>query len=919
MFRLKRRRKIPQREPSKPKKLNARLSLSALRYAFDAVCALLLFAALAQTSVIVVVGLGRPIPLPPQILADASRKLESYGLKAKCDRVYFDLTGGILVKNIRLTDSRGNNLLTAAQAYLHIPPESIENDSPEPDTIRIDDASVVLPAYVSESGTSQPIAQNISAIGFVGGHSIHVAALQGKIAAIPTSMRNGFDIRIAETARAKNTTAVQTNIPRTLLPRLKIFANACTSQGEIDGAILSLAPERDLSKVNAFFFAKSLSRDDWKVENLSARFPIGKNLVLGKTELFADSFEWKALSLSNLQITSVEPIKIPSNSDFAKNVSAKASVSAASVIFRGETAKGISLHLNRLPSFFSASACFTLDGNPEHLSIAKPDGGTSEIEYECTTTLETCVRIAKLPREQIENRLAVSQPFRVTGKASLPSGIKGWKTDFELWVRGMNAKGYDFDSLYGKGTARRNFLKLTKISARSGDSQAEGTYTQDFTTMDWRMDIKGSVFPPELTPMLGHWWSTIWPDFTFDGPRATADLSIQGNWRHRHYAIVKGDVTFGRIMYNGVRIDNGSLKLNVGEDFVDIYDLAANTENGGVRGRLSWLLRRDDDMMTVVANVISDAPVTDVDKAFGSPLKTLIPDWVFLNPPKLVFRGNFEKLAPGEWRDTIYAEGNSGPGSWHGVPFDAIAASVWVVGGNTMISISDCMLLSGRLNGGIEVVPAEKGSLVKMNLALDETNFTPTMKALHSLGGKKKDSDAQEKAGKVKLVFSGSAITDDFVNTLNGSGHFLIHDAELGKIKVFGALSTLLDSIGLTSGTFSLNSVKSKFTIQNGLAKLRHGELGGPAIRIEARGSLALTTGDLDFDAKVFLLSGSESSLVNALGAIITPVGYISELSLKGTMDEPTWRFKLDPRNLFKSSPASQEKQKPVADESMKQ
>ena len=38
---------------------------------------------------------------------------------------------------------------------------------------------------------------------------------------------------------------------------------------------------------------------------------------------------------------------------------------------------------------------------------------------------------------------------------------------------------------------------------------------------------------------------------------------------------------------------------------------------------------------------------------------------------------------------------------------------------------------------------------------------------------------------------------------------------------------------------------------------------------------------------------------VNLFSAILSPFGYILELSLKGTLDEPVWRFKIDPRNLF--------------------
>jgi hypothetical protein len=898
MFSLKRKRKAQSPTQSKPRGLCVCTLYAAAKYAVDAVCILLSLVALAQITLIAVLELGMEIPIPAGTLRHFSGAVAPYGLKVSCDRAYFDFTGGFRIRNLRVTDLQGNNLFIAAQIYAHIPTERLQAGSPDLDTLLVDDASVILPAYLSETGTDLQVVDDISASATICGRTVSVDALQGKVAAMPVAIISGFEFRTGQGNASGTGKVAQKSVPQIVLPGLRRLANACSALNDINGPILFIEPAKDLSDFFVTGLAQGVKRNDWKLTDVSTSFSIGRDRVLRNARLYAASFEYRDAEASIVQIKSCGPIILPENLDSFKNLSVDAEAFVSEIRFKSEIIGGVSISASRMPGVITAHAACQLDGYLECFTVTKPDGGSADVEYDLTANLGTCIRIGKLPKERITSRLSAQSPFRVEGSASIPPDFKGWKADFTVQARDLIVRGYPIDDIRAKGSARQGFVKFGTVSAHSGLSWAEGTYSQDFKTFDWRLDIRGAVYPPELEPLLGHWWRSIWPDFTFDGPRVHADLSISGNWKIHHDTIVKGSVDLEHILYNGVRINKGSLYLSVGDGFVDIYNLVAKADCGTVGGRLSWLLG-DGDAMTVVANMTSDVPAGDLDMAFGSVLSDILPDWDFNKPPEITLRGNFEKLSPGVWKDSIYVEGSSDRGSWKKIPFENIAAKVWYSNGKTVISIDDCRLLGGGLTGTIESARANGKPFVKMDIALDETDFTPTVKALQSLSSKKHEADTQGKAGKVNLAFSGSAAPDDFVNTLDGSGHFLIHDAELGKIKVFGALSTLLDGIGISSGTFTLNAIKSNFSIYHALVRFRHTELNGPAIRIETKGNMAIKGGDLDFDAKVFLLSGSQSSLVNAIGAIITPVGYISELTLKGTMEDPTWRFKLDPRNLF--------------------
>ena len=124
--------------------------------------------------------------------------------------------------------------------------------------------------------------------------------------------------------------------------------------------------------------------------------------------------------------------------------------------------------------------------------------------------------------------------------------------------------------------------------------------------------------------------------------------------------------------------------------------------------------------------------------------------------------------------------------------------------------------------------------------------------------------------------------------------------AELGRIRLLGLLSRLLDLTPLRFTSLQLNELKSSFELQGETIHFPDMRLSGANVRMEARGDYFLEDRALDFRVKLFPLRDSPLPLVSTvIGRILEPLGHILEVSLTGTLEEPLWRLPIDPRRAF--------------------
>lgn len=162
---------------------------------------------------------------------------------------------------------------------------------------------------------------------------------------------------------------------------------------------------------------------------------------------------------------------------------------------------------------------------------------------------------------------------------------------------------------------------------------------------------------------------------------------------------------------------------------------------------------------------------------------------------------------------------------------------------------------------------------------------------------------ASKPLGSLTFDLQAEGIWGDMAS-YHGNGSILLTEASLGQIRLFGGLTRVFESVGIPLGRLTLTDAQSTFRLRGPKLTFPDLELTGPALTIQANGDVTLPEQTLNFSVNVFFLRTSGLNLANLFGSLFSPFGYVFEVLLSGDLNEPDWRLRLDPRNLF-STPES--------------
>jgi hypothetical protein len=854
--------------------------------------ALLAFLALFQGAILALNAAHKGIPVPGVLVRKVLSGAQTAGLRADCGSLRFDLSGGIILENLVVKDLQDREMLRAGLVYAHVDPSLARKGIFRADTVLVDDASVILPAYLSDNGADAEVVRGIAAAATVWENKVALPFLQAEVGPVRAVLAAPVDFSLPGGGAGAPADATGRNV--TLQKSLRSLGRAAGFLGAFREPSMAVTP------LEGGRYGLSLWAEGARVGDVEILMP-EIFAVADPSTLYSASLSARSVSGHGVMAESVfarlEQPQALQEASF-EELSGGAVLQAGRVVRRGVEARGVPVRVERSDGRTSLHLAAELEALPLSLDAVVEKNGDIQAQGSIRTRPDLWLGLASIPAENLNKRFFSKEPYLLEFSAELPRGFAGWKASFRLLGWDIDARGMPVEWMRLRGTVDAEKLDCQSVELYSGGSTAIGTFHQDLKSLAWRIDVKGRIFPPEIAGPMGRWWLTIWPDFTFGKNRVDADLSLSGNWHNRHYANIIGTVSMRNLLYAGVPIGEGDLWLHAGEGFVELYDLSARVPSGVLKGSIAWLLR-DGEGTDVIFRLDSTLAPADLDKAFGSPMATILPEWTFAKPPSASISGNLKKLAPGVWKREIYADCVSGPGSWRGIAFHSLKAGIWSRPEGTFIEIPEAVMLGGVMKGTVAILGTGSEQKLDLALHLEDTELTPTLAAIRRFGGKEASQEEAGRAGLVRLDFAGKADLKDITNSMLASGSLDVRSAELGRIKVFGALSTLLSSVGFNYGTFSLDSMKSRFRMDNAIVRLRETEIGGPAVRVAAKGDIRLVDSGLNFEVKVFVLSGQKAGFMNIFGALLSPFGYILELTLKGTLEEPVWRFRIDPRNLF--------------------
>lgn len=851
----------------------------------------LLLLALVAATLLAFSAKGVAIPVPAAVLHRLAAQLEREGLRADWSQAGFDLHGRIVVQDLEVHTLVGDPVLEAGLVLLKLDRHALLDGHVTPQAASADDATFFLPGYLAPEGVDVALVSDIRAdVRFVP-HGLDVCHAQGVVGDVRLHASGIITLGGAD---APQPLALML---RDAALRLQDIRQAAASLG---GASLAA----DIDAREAALLVEHVSHAGAEAYGVSVAARISADGQVS-AEIDADRVSGKGVTAHRatllLQCADVDALLASRDPGLVDWAARAAAVDVPGGRLTGVTA-GSALPLRPLLTE-GTTVDFALDGRPVSIDW-RPDGaGGHHLAATGSATLQELVSLIPMDdaaRAGLRERLQVFQPIRFRVTAHIPTDINEWTAEGDIDMWDLDIRGTPLQHAYVAAVADRHRVDAWRVWLGNGPTTGDCAWLQDLETLAWRLQVRGRAYPPEVGPALGHWWQVIWPSFEFDSDPLPVDVEVRGNWNDRGWAHSYSTVKNGQFRYNGVRVDSANVIVTTGRHWLEIYNIDVQAEQGTLRGTLMWLLPRGEPN-SMGLDVRLDMPIHLINQAFDAHLEEMAEAWTFEAPPVLHLRGNLFQTDDAHWETWIAADAVAGPGQWRGIAFDSLDVSALNSPQSTLVRPLRAAICGGELTGWLEFPhPDGAAAAFQCGLVLEHAQLVSTVTALKTIGsGKPPETPLGEREGRINLDFTGGAQLASLLDTLSGTGNVLIYEADLGKVGVFGALSDVLSSVGIGLGTFSFDQLSSVVRIDNGLAILEDLEVYGPSANIDARGVVSLADERLEFEARVFLMRGDEASLLDVMGLILSPFGYVLELRLRGTLDEPTWRFKLDPRNLF--------------------
>jgi hypothetical protein len=882
----------------------------------------LLLGALALTLVVFLIMLKAQVRIqaPDVCLIELNTALKSKGIRLEVQTLSVDMTGGVFarqLKLIRLADS--TPVIECESAFFRLNLWDAFNGIFEPEKLLISNAQLTLPPSLSPSATEKPLIKELSlGIEFLP-KGYHCLYLIGKIHTLrfsasgywfpespsahigPSIDAEAFLLSVPDDNRLRQQIVM-------IFKSLTLFKHPIIQANEV--SIIGNKPVAGTLD----FIAEGLITPQLQTGSIRLQADL-KTQALDKFPLiFAEAHTLKIPIENNvLKIERVDmsarPPRLTEGEDWLLTESIDAYLHDLS--YKQWNVPWVAVSKESLKpespiELISSAQTTSIEANLLMHSFTEGDGSIdAHITLQDNSCLEWIPKSIQPPSGLIdlngEVQLRVNlafHHFKPTSEQPLHFAIDASK---------ITLSGALFQRIIAHGSYQYPLLDVSNIFGDNGTYSANGAYSQRFDNWAFQIAVKGSFYPALLNPILHQWWEHIFNPMKFHEP-AQVDVSVAGNWGEDSGSTIHS-YTYAYAQHMDMRVvPLESLELTArqykGHVFID--NLVAKSQQKTLFADLHFIFPTHTEPTTrleITAN--NTIPLSDIDKAFHLSLDPVLSLFKYTSDPTATIKGRFKETHSGQWSPEILNINALFPHqvTFKPLTFDRLNLDLQLSGHMLYINRIDGDLCGGQLNleGNIDL-ENEKPGLFRFHCNLNDVHFPALMKQIDRSNQKVVSTEStieKEYPAKIRAQSQISGKGTD-KKTYTGTANFELYEADLGKVRILGGLSTLLDSIGIHLTTFVLDRAEGACKIEGETLNFERINIRGPALTIETKGTLEYITNTMDFNVKLFFLRNKESaSLLQLFGRLLRPLGYVLEFKLTGNRAEPDWRFLIDPRNLL--------------------
>ena len=458
----------------------------------------------------------------------------------------------------------------------------------------------------------------------------------------------------------------------------------------------------------------------------------------------------------------------------------------------------------------------------------------------------------------------------------------------------------------GSGTLNDNLsLTLTDAYGKMGNSQVQGTYSQEWSPLNYEFVLNGQCNPTDINNWMGEWWTEIWTDFVFnldDVP--LGDFIVSGSWGGDSNHRTDGKINASNYKYKQLDVINSNIRVDVDAKKTTLFLNHLEHTKGVIGGHVTIPRKAAPKSELLNFKMIGDFPINDGRNILGEFVESFLDDFN-LTTIRVDTHGNidirsnkynFPETSDNNFHILTDTDKN---GSWNGIKFTSFKGTIIKETNSLLFDFPRIQACNGNISLLIDSNLSNKNS--NINLKTSNLNVNELFDSINSYQLKTdkillSDKNTASISDNGILDFSINATCTDFdFTSLNGTGKIKIKDKELSKIRLLGLLSNGLDELPLPfpSGTLKFNTLEGLFELENGLITFDRIILSGLLSKVVSNGNINLENGELNIKCKIQLIGNVP--IISKIAQIADPLAVFAEIKITGRWNDPKWEFLLTP------------------------
>jgi hypothetical protein len=872
---------------------------------------------------------ARQFPVPAFLLRALESRLAASQLTVHFRRATLDPSGALLAEDVRL-ESRAyaEPLFTAHALYVRFDPWALLAGHFDPREVRLAQASLFVPAMLSPSGQTEAFVSdcNCTADFIPRQRAVKLAQFNCRIENLVVTAQGG--LHLPEIA---NPTATGMRpIAELIAQNYPLFSRQLA---RLDDALASFdQPQLQVeltpsdtrgALVTAVFNARAFHHETpWPMRatglRATARMPLlGNAAAPVSLDLNAAEFFLPARANTQSVRVQIRGVVWPGLLRFVPHT-----IDFSAATFGGWSIQGTDLLAHFAPGPLprvQAEIAGIIAGTPVSLhGTADLKAQNARVGFDLSLGPALLAQISKRAHSNLPSLVALASPVALRGDAELADGWRPADLSAYFEAEHLAVKDVPIDAVRGWADLHGHDLSVTDIILHQHDNFALGSYTMDTSTLDYRFLLHGRLRPLEIAGWFDPSWEKFWKDFSFASPPPIGDADARGTWGLSRRSDVFVFADAASPVVHGVPFDRLRVILHIVDN--DYYDAREVLLVRGARTARGYFTRLVDPVkdtwLRMEFDATSNLDLSESARIFGKDGEEFIAPFKFAQPPTVHAAGALDSPAApgGEHQLVQLSVASSGLFKLYGFPLNDVSFDATLRDNDIDLPRIEATFSEGTLKGRAFMTGPDEARRLRFDFHLADASLGRAITTVDAFLAEQKneppDPPTKFIQGAADIRFNLAAKADGRYHdplSFIGSGTVSVTGADLLQIPLLGRLSQLLNFTKLR-----FTDAQADFTIGQNKLLFPEVKVTGANSTINAKGDYWLDKKALDFNAKVYPFGESKFLPSKLFSLALTPVTFLAEVKLTGTLDKPNWASAYGPTNFYRK--LTQSKSSPPAE-----